>query len=162
MVDAWERVVKRLPEARLVMCGTGPLERALRSRAASSPARHTIDVLGSVPDLEPHYAAAGVFVLATRVEGGITMATLEAMSRGLVPVVSDAGDAFLLEHARCGIVTQPRSSQAIADAVIQLFEHPGEHADMRGRAIRFAHDDWTADDMLGETLDFYVQLRDGR
>lgn len=157
-IAAWERVVRDVPGARLLMCGTGPLTERVRRRLASSPARHNIELLGRVADLEPLYAQSSVFLLTTAVEGGCTMATLEAMGRGLVPVISDAGDAFLYEHARCGVVVQPGAPHAVAAAVTYLWRHPNRLAAMRERAIEFSRKDWTVEDLVSATAAFYGEV----
>lgn len=162
LIDGWRYVAKAEPGARLIMCGTGPLERLVRTRAAASPAAESISVLGNVPDLDPYFDRAAIFVLATRVEGGLTMATLEAMARGLVPVVSDAGDAFLLEHAHCGVVVQPRSHRALADAIISLLRNPDARQAMGERAKEAVSSRWTSDGMVQATLQFYDTVASAR
>jgi glycosyltransferase involved in cell wall biosynthesis len=157
-IDAWPAVVRAVPDARLVLCGTGPLLAQVRRRAAASPVASHIEVRGFVDDLEPLRRSASLYVLATRVEGGTTMATLEAMTRGLVPVVSDAGDAFLYEHARAGVVVQPGSARALAAAVVDLWHDPDRLAAMRERALEMSRHEWTTDDMVAETLSFYREL----
>lgn len=158
LVRAWERVVAAIPGAQLVMCGTGPLESKVRNAAERSRASANIQVLGKVVDLDPYYAAASVFVLATTVEGGITMATLESMVNGLVPVVSDAGDAWLLEAAGCGVVVQPKSVEALASSLVALLTDPERIAAMRALALTFARDSWTVDDFADATIGFFEEL----
>jgi glycosyltransferase involved in cell wall biosynthesis len=158
-IAAWEHVVRAVPDARLLVCGTGPLADEVAAQVARSPARHQIDVLGRVDDLEPLYARSSIFLLTTAVEGGSTMATLEAMGRGLVPVISDAGDAFLYEHARCGVVVQPHAPKAVAGAIVSLWRDPPRMSAMRDRALDFARKDWTVDDLVGATTEFYDAIR---
>lgn len=155
-VAAWERVVRSVPEARLVMAGTGPLLESVRRRAAAGSCRDSIEIVGFAPDLDALYARASVFLLMSNAEGGLTIATLEAMSHGLVPVVSDVGDAFLLAHHECGVVAARRSTRAHSAAVVSLLRHPARTAGMRRRAIRYARKGWTVDDMVARTLDFYA------
>lgn len=154
-VAAWEIVVRARPEARLVMCGEGPLLDPLRRRVERSSARNNIEVLGRVPDLAIHQEQASIYLLATDVEGGTTMATLEAMTNGLVPVMNDAGDAFLLDHARAGIVVGRRSPRALAHAVLGLLNDPTRLREMRERALEFSRESWSVDDFVGSTDEFY-------
>lgn len=156
-VTAWEKVVRVRPDARLIMCGDGPLLGALRERVARSPAADNIEVLGRVPDIAVYQARASIYLLATDVEGGNTMATLEAMTNGLVPVMNDAGDAFLIEHARAGVVVARRSPQAMAHAVLGLMNDPERLLAMRQRALAFSREDWTVEDFVEATADFYVE-----
>ncbi len=157
-VDAWRHVVARIPHAELHICGTGPLAGRVRKRVAASPAREQITVHGFVPDLSELQSRCSIFLLATRAEGGCTMATLEAMSQGLVPVVSDAGDAFLYTLERCGVVVAPRSARALADGVLRLCEDQEELIEIRDRAIGFARSRSSTAIMAERTQEIYASL----
>ncbi|MDP8993016.1 MAG: glycosyltransferase family 4 protein [Actinomycetota bacterium] len=157
-IRSWETVIRRVPDARLLLCGAGPLEGAARRAAVAGPAAGNVTVLGRVPDVVEVHRRASVYVLATDVEGGVTMATLEAMAQGLVPVTSDAGDALLLEHARCGVVVPRRSPVALGTAVADLFLDESRLRAMRSRALAFAREGWSVDDMVDATVDFYEHV----
>lgn len=154
-VKAWERVVAAHPDARLQLAGTGPLEAELRARIATSPARHGIRYEGFLPDLRQAYGEASVFLLTSHVEGGTTMATLEAMTEGLVPVVTDAGDAWALPHHGAGVMTH-RSAGAVAGALIDLFHDPGRLAELRLGALRYSRELFTPPTMVAGTLAAYA------
>lgn len=157
-IQAWAQVHTHVPAARLVMCGTGPLLDAARRAAERSPAASTIEVLGHVDDLSEVLARGSLYLLATHAEGGTTMATLEAMSAGLVPVLSDAGDAFLFTHADCGLVAPRRCPTALAAAIIELLSDRDRLRRMRGRSIEFSRRGWSTDDMVEATLAFYERV----
>jgi phosphatidylinositol alpha-1,6-mannosyltransferase len=156
-VQAWERVVAEVPEARLVMCGGGPLSERVRARVAGSPACHAIDHRGQVPDLAEVLAESSIFLLTSKVEGGSTMATLEAMAAGLVPVISDVGDSSLYLHADCGAVVARNAPRAVASAVVRLLRDPEELAAMGERAAAFARS-WTVDQMATATERFFDRV----
>lgn len=158
LIEAWPIVVRRHPGARLVMCGAGPLEDDVRRALARSRARSSIDLIGFVDDLSPLLATASVFALASDVEGGITMATLEAMGAGLVPVVSDVGDAFLLEHARAGVVVPRRSPKALGAAIAALLADEEALGETRRRAISTARATWSSGGFVDATLAFYREV----
>lgn len=157
-IRAWRSVRQRVPEATLHMCGEGPLWDEAMSKAAEHGGDSGVQLHGFVPSVRPYAAASSVFVLTSDVEGGITMATLEAMANGLVPVISDVGDAFMLEQERCGIVVPRRSPQSVAKAVIHLFENESERKEMRARAMAFSRETWTTDRLVESTLSFYDTL----
>jgi glycosyltransferase involved in cell wall biosynthesis len=159
-VSAWERVIERVPEARMLMCGTGPLEERVRARIDASPARGSIELLGFAPDLRAMRAQSSVFLLATRVEGGLTMATLEAMTNGLVPIVSDAGDAPMLEDLDMGVCVRSRSPEALAAAIVDVFNDPATFARLRENAMRYSREDRTPADLVAETEAFYREVLD--
>jgi Glycosyltransferase len=61
-----------------------------------------------------------VFVLPTHAEG-LSVATVEAMSAGLVPVVSDLRCMEeLVDHGRTGLRAPMRTPAAFADAIVTL------------------------------------------
>jgi glycosyltransferase involved in cell wall biosynthesis len=72
----------------LVVAGDGPLKSDVE-RAAHETENSAVLVLGFRPDVRRVLAASDFFVLSSRREG-LSFALLEAMSLGLVPVVSDA------------------------------------------------------------------------
>lgn len=157
-VRAWEVVASRFPEATLTICGTGPLEPDLRDLVARSDAKRNIHIAGFVPDVTPLARQASVFLLVSKVEGGISMATLEAMSAGLVPVLTDAGDSDLLREFECGTVARSSDPVAIADAVTELLGDPDRFKAIRENALAFARESRSVDDMVDETISFYERV----
>jgi glycosyltransferase involved in cell wall biosynthesis len=155
-VAAWERVAEQIPGAHLTFCGTGPLEEELRSRVERSEAYSNMFVAGFVADTKPVIADASIFLLVSKIEGGISLATLEAMAQGLVPVVTDAGDAQLLVDNECGVVVDA-DPDSIAEGVIHLLSDPLKYEYLRQRAISFVRDR-TVDDFVDETLHFYNRV----
>ncbi len=158
-VTAWEKVVARIPEASLTICGTGPLGQALQARVAQSAARSNIEIAGFVPDISALLERTSIFLLISKVEGGTTMATLEAMSQGLVPVITDVGDSDLLTANECGVVVRSYDADSIADSVVRLLSDPDRYDLLRQNALRFARDR-TVDDFVEETFAFYGQVQD--
>jgi glycosyltransferase involved in cell wall biosynthesis len=158
-VAAWEKVVARMPEAMLTICGTGPLDQALRARVAQSPARSNIEVAGFVPDMAPLVKRSSIFLLVSKVEGGTSMATLEAMTQGLVPVITDVGDAYLLPEKQCGVLVESYDPDSIADSVVALMSDPERFSVLRTNALAFSRDR-TVDDFVDETRNFYGRVLD--
>jgi phosphatidylinositol alpha-1,6-mannosyltransferase len=92
LLDAWREVARACPEARLLLAGTGPLEAALRRRAAALGIAERVVFAGRIAEAEKvgYYNAADVFVSPSSLEGfGFTVG--EAMSCGVPAVVSDRG-----------------------------------------------------------------------
>ena len=160
-IKVWERVVEQRADARLIICGSGPLEANARDLASRSSARDNIEVLGFVADLDKIYAQASVFFLSSMAEGGLTMATLEAMTHGLIPVVSDVGDASLLLIERAGFVAMRNDVRSHAAAVLQAFAHR-DAAEISKRAMTYSTTRWSTTDMVAATVSFYEQVIDAR
>jgi len=155
-VAAWERVAESISATQLTFCGTGPLEKDLRSRVEKSPAFSSMFVAGFVADTKPLIADSSIFLLVSRIEGGTSMATLEAMAQGLVPVVTDVGDADLLVQNESGVVVDS-DPDSIAEGVIRLLSDPERYARLRENAMAFVRDR-TVDHFIDETLEFYHRV----
>lgn len=87
LLDAWPAVVRRVPDARLVLVGDGP--EAARLRAA---APEGVLFAGAAPDAVPWYQAADLVVLPSRWEG-MALAPLEAMACGRAVVLTEVDGA---------------------------------------------------------------------
>ncbi|MEU0024810.1 glycosyltransferase [Streptomyces sp. NPDC006335] len=120
LLRAWDAVLRRVPDAHLVLVGDGPERDRLRERAPRS-----VLFAGAVADAVPWYRAADLLVLPSRWEG-MALAPLEAMACGKPVVVTDVdGARESLPPAlapRC--LVPPENPTALADAVSALLLDP--------------------------------------
>ncbi|MFE3827866.1 glycosyltransferase family 4 protein [Streptomyces sp. NPDC059092] len=128
LLRAWQPVVRRIPQARLVLVGDGPDADALRAAAPPS-----VLFAGAVPDTAPWYRAADLVVLPSRWEG-MAVAPLEAMASGRTVVVSDVDGAreSLPPGRERFCLTPPDDPPALAAAVSALL-HDGPLREAIGR-----------------------------
>ena len=86
-----------------------------------------VDVVGAVPaeQLEALYAAADLFVLASRFEG-YGMAYSEAMAHGLPVIGTNAGAIPDTVPAGAGVLVAPDDTEALARVLRRLIENPDE------------------------------------
>jgi rhamnosyl/mannosyltransferase len=118
-----------LPNARLLLGGSGPLTEELRKRAAAGQARDRVTFLGRIPDneLPAYYQACDVFCMPSveRAEAfGIVQ--IEAMAAGK-PVVCcelNNGVTYVNRHGETGLVVPPRDPPALAKAIGSLVADP--------------------------------------
>lgn len=80
-----------LPQLRAVMVGDGPEAETLKRLAREAGIEGRLELLGQRADVDAVLADTRVFVLTSRSEG-VSIAMLEAMAAGAVPVVADVGD----------------------------------------------------------------------
>lgn len=139
LLRAFKLVLKRIPDARLIVVGDGYLRTQFcRFINANSLGRHVTHLAGA-RDVRPYLERAWVFCLSSRSEG-FPNAVLEAMSAGLPVVVTEAGGApEPVVHGVTGLVVPPEAPEALATALIKLLNDPELRSSMgimaRKRAV---------------------------
>jgi len=121
LLDAFARVFRSVPDARLRILGTGPDESSLRAQIGRLGLGHAIDLPGFVDDPRAHFAKASVFCLSSRFEG-LGMVVVEAMSVGTPVVSTDCphGPREILEGGRNGMLVRPEDPAALAEALTTM------------------------------------------
>ena len=140
LVDAVPRILERVPEARIVIGGGGPLEEPLRRRAAERGVADRVLFTGGLSHdrVLALLAAAEVVVMPSVRDprgnvDGLPIVVLEAMAAGRPVVATDvSGIPMAIEHGRTGLLVPERDPGALADAVVELLDEP-ERARRLGR-----------------------------
>lgn len=130
---AFERIVLRVPQARLRIVGDGPERAALEAWAGNHAAGSNIDFFPGTAEVRPHYDEARLFALASVREGQPNV-LLEAMACGL-PICATAvgGIPALVED---GALLSPAGDiEALADNCVRLLVEP-HRCDVIGHAGR--------------------------
>jgi rhamnosyl/mannosyltransferase len=109
----------------LVIVGEGPLEQALRQRAAHNGLGSRVLFAGRVgeADLPAFYQASDLFVLpSTARTEAFGVVQIEAMAAGLPVVSTDlpTGVPWVNQHDTTGLVVPPGDAGALADALERL------------------------------------------
>jgi glycosyltransferase involved in cell wall biosynthesis len=123
LLAAWAKAAPALPDWRLAIVGGGPLEDELKASARDLGVEGSIGWHGQVSDPFPFLRGAQFFVMTSRFEG-TPNALLEAMSRGLPAVVSDAspGPCELIGSGdeAAGLIVPVDHPEATAEAIIRM------------------------------------------
>ena len=112
----------------LLVAGTGPLQARVAAHGGDA-----IRPLGHRDDVEALYAAADLFV-APSLREGMSFALLEAMSHGLVPVVSD-GPGNTEAVGEAGVLFPAADAEALSARLLELAAEPAAR-DRLGAAAR--------------------------
>jgi glycosyltransferase involved in cell wall biosynthesis len=149
LLDAVPAVLERVPDARFVVVGGGPMEQRFRDLARMAGLVGRVSFTGYRRDTARLLRSADAFVLPSRVDP-LPTAILEAMAAGL-PVVSTAvgGVPEIVDASRTGMLVAPGDASALADALATMLAHPAasRHMGEAGRARvreRFGMDVWLA------------------
>lgn len=135
MLEAAAIVLRRVPNARFFIAGTGELEGELKALVQETGLLPYVSFLGKRTDVPELLGAMDVMVLPSSSES-LPNVVLEAMSCGRAVVASDTGGlGGLIDSGRTGQLVAPRSPQQLADAIARLLEQPALREQM-GQAAR--------------------------
>lgn len=132
--------MKNVPDAVLVIAGSGPEEKALRKQVHNNGLASRISFVGSVSqkELAQYYGAANALVLASSREGWANV-LLESMACGTPVVASNIwGTPEVVRTADAGLLVE-RTPEAIAAGMNALLTSPPLRSDTRRYAEQF---DW--------------------
>jgi glycosyltransferase involved in cell wall biosynthesis len=133
------RALSHLPEARLLLVGTGEGRAKLAALAASEGLAERVHFLGSLDHtmLPVVLSASDAMVLPSASEG-LANAWVEALACGCPLVITDAGGARELVTSQTAGRIVARDPQAIAGAVAALLADPPERSAVAATAERFS------------------------
>lgn len=127
LLDAFRVVRDRLPQARLLLIGDGPLRAEVQARCAELGLQAAVTLLGNRADVESVLPGADVGVLASSTEG-MSNAILELMACGLPVIATDVGgNPALVADGETGRLVTACAPEALAAAMVAL----AESADVR-------------------------------
>ena len=111
----------RLADARLVIVGDGPQDKALRAQAGSVGLSDRIVFAGRQNDVVPWLHAFDVFALPSTGNEGVPQALMQAMACGL-PVVTTPVGAIpeLVRDGETGLLVPPNDTGALAAAIARI------------------------------------------
>jgi glycosyltransferase involved in cell wall biosynthesis len=126
-------------DVHLVIAGDGPLRGELGELAAGLGIGERVQLLGAIPRprVMPLFAhACGVLVPSVPTTGVVeatSLAVMEAMAAGSVPIASSIGGlAELIDHDETGLLVPPADAAALAAAMSSLVED----SELRRRLVR--------------------------
>jgi glycosyltransferase involved in cell wall biosynthesis len=109
ILHAWKNTHAQLPNWKLRIVGTGPLENDLKALATNLSLSDSVQWCGWTSDIWSEYRQARAFVMASRYEG-FPQSLIEAMTMGLPCFVTNFSPAIgeCIEHLESGfILTNP-------------------------------------------------------
>ena len=124
LLQAWHLVHKRLPEAKLIIVGNGPLQAQLECMAQALGITGSVEFAGLQSDVPAQLHRGGLAVLPSHCEG-MPNAILEAMACGLPCVATRvSGSEDIIQHGVNGLVVEPGDYESMAEALLNLLRDP--------------------------------------
>jgi len=153
LLEAFAKASVSIPEARLVIVGSGPLRESLEALAGRLGISERVAWLGE-RDARELIRGFDIFTLASRKEG-LPYVILEAMAAALPVVATESCSvSMLLKSGENGIVIPVDDADRFADALVKL----GSDRELRNRmgaAAALHAGQFSIEDMVQRTLDAY-------
>lgn len=151
LIDAFARLRRRRPEARLTIVGEGPGRPGLEASASRLCVRESVEFTGAVdparvPELVAGFDAAVAPYPDVRSFYFSPLKVLEYMAAGLPVAASAVGQVReLIEHEQSGLLCPPGDAPALAAALDRLAGDPALRARLGTRARERVIRDFTWD-----------------
>jgi glycosyltransferase involved in cell wall biosynthesis len=138
LLEAGARLAAELPDLRLALVGTGPLEPALRDHARRLGLSGATVFAGSRDDVLELLPGFDVFALSSRFEG-LPIALLEAMASGVACIATTVGGVpEVITDGDDGLLVDPGDPDALAAGIRKLLADDVRRAELGTAAARRA------------------------
>jgi glycosyltransferase involved in cell wall biosynthesis len=131
-----ESLARRRPATRAAVVGDGPMLDGLRNLAGELGIQERVDFTGKIVDVQDVLDRSRLFVLTSRNEG-VSIAMLEGMACGLVPVVPDVGElAEFVSPGVNGLFIEPTDPDEAAERIAALLDRSAGLAELAAASRR--------------------------
>jgi len=160
LIEAMNSIVKKAPEAKLILVGWGPLENKLRNKAQELGVEDNILFAGKChrSTVLEILSITDIFVLSSLWEGfGRVMGEAMAMGSPVVATKTD-GSELLVEHNKTGLTVPTKNTQLLADAVLGLIDNPHRRLLMGKLGKEKISTFFSADEFIRQHENFYRKV----
>jgi len=120
LINAMKIVHERIPEARLIVVGDGPLRGELEQLTSELDLKDVVIFIGERSDVPRILSGLDLFVLSSLSEG-MSITLVEAMAAGLPIVVTDVGgNPLLITSGDNGLLVPSNDCKAMNDEITRL------------------------------------------
>lgn len=161
LIYAFRQVVQRVPYAKLLIVGDGPLKNKLLELRDKLGLEDSIKFLGfqrNIPDLLKVF---DIFAFSSipSIKEGLSISVLEAMASGL-PVVSTGinGTAEAVIDGQTGIIVPPGEPQVMSEAICRLLFNSAEAKCMGEKGRERVKQHFSFEKMIGEYESIYDSI----
>lgn len=136
LIDAFAKVVRMYPEARLTILGEGPERSALEAQSVRLNVDGRVALPGQSDNVLAQVAEADLVISASRYEG-FSNALLEAMVLGRTVVATDCPGSTreLVFNGETGILVPPEDAEALATGILSALASPSMRLGDAARAF---------------------------
>lgn len=162
LVRAWPKVLKSLPEARLLIVGEGEDRRRLERLINNLGLEKTVYLPGYRVDIKEILQRTNIFVRPS-VNEGVNLITIQAMASGL-PVIGFQTDVpkEIVVPNHNGLLVPLRDTEALAEAIIHLGNRPDLASQYGINARQGVQDYYNASHIFDYYLNMYKVIANTR
>jgi glycosyltransferase involved in cell wall biosynthesis len=161
LIEAMPGVARQVPEARLVVAGSGPDRPFFEALAGRLGVAERVRFAGAIPfdEMAPLYRRCAVFCLPTLAEAfGVSL--LQAMASGRPVVACGVGGVpEVVEDGGSGLLVPPRDPARLAEALIRLLRDAGLRRAMGARGRRLCEERYDWETVVDRMEEVYRQCR---
>lgn len=137
-IEAMHKVVKKYPDALLILAGNGPQEAFLKSFVLQEGLERNVQMIGYVTNLEDYQHIVDVQVCCSKREG-LPLNVVESMLSGNPVVASmNRGHRELIKDGCTGFLVAVDDSDTMAEKILLLLQNEEMKASIEVKALEFA------------------------
>ena len=157
LIDSVPAMLRRVPDARLLIVGEGPLHAELEQRIKHLHVDKHVLLTGFRADVLAIIKGADLFVMSSETEG-LGTSLLDAMAAGKACVGTRAGGIpEVIGDGETGVLVPPRDPSALADAMARLLEDAALRKRMGEAGLSRVRAQFSVEKMVRETLAAYAR-----
>lgn len=156
LLEAADIVVGKVPNARFLIIGDGPLRQELENQARHlNQASECVQFLGSRHDVPALLSALDIFVLSSESEG-LPVALLEAMAASK-PIVATrvGGIPQVIEDRVDGLLISPHDPKGLAEAIFTLINDSDISESLAREAYRTVEESYSTKTVCRKIIELY-------
>jgi glycosyltransferase involved in cell wall biosynthesis len=162
LLQAWHIVHSHVPEAHLIIVGSGPLQPQLELMADALGIAQNVEFTGLQSDIPAQLHRGLIGILPSRWEG-MPNALLEAMASGLACVATRvSGSEDVIQPGVNGLLVESEDYQGMAQALITLLQSPKLAQKYGLAAHTLIEQSYTLEHILNMYIQIYQNLSAGR
>ncbi|MEM7046824.1 MAG: glycosyltransferase [Pseudomonadota bacterium] len=157
--DILLNAVAMVPNAQLMLVGSGPLETKLRHQAEHLGITYRVKFLPWQSEISPLVHTCDLVVIPSRVEP-LGNVVLDAWGHQRAVIASDVGGlSWLIDHERNGLLVPPENPEALADAIRRGLEDHHLITRLIQQGSQTFQDRFTAQRVIPQWINLIDRLR---
>lgn len=157
LITAWDNVIQKFPDSKLVIFGEGELRNKLEQQIKTRRLENSILLPGSLKNAAQYLKTLDIFVLPS-VKEGLPYVILEAMQAKL-PIIATAvgGIPEIIEDNINGLLINPADPAEISDSINKIINNPDLEKKLSKNAYQTVNQKFNFERMIEQTKNLYLK-----